>query len=242
MININDFPDEVLEFIFSHLPPYSDLENCNLVCKRWHQIVHGTKFFRKLLCSFHNFSLTDPIGVKRLTTINFHKNLGEYKLYWKPLKQVNEITPLNCPDGQPPRRFSHASVVYNDSMYIFGGGSSTSTTFNDLWRFDLSKRQWKRLQSVGTYPSPKACSTMVYHKEILILFGGWRYLIASLSLLNCIFPISLFIFAIRHPPSYPPYQSWRLFDELHVYDLKENRWTALSPLESPPPMVSLSTN
>ncbi len=46
-------------------------------------------------------------------------------------------------------------------------------------------------------------------------------------------------FAYRHPPSYPPYQSWRLFDELHVYDLKENRWTLFTPLEGPPPMVSI---
>ncbi|KAG4078474.1 hypothetical protein HA402_009186 [Bradysia odoriphaga] len=196
MLNINDCPDEVLEFIFGHLPPYQDLENCKLVCKRWHQIVHG---------------------VKRHTTINFHKNLGEYKLFWKPLNRANDVaSPLNCPDS-PPRRFSHASVVHNDSMYIFGGGSSTSTTFNDLWRFDLSKREWTRFQSVGRYPSPKACSTMVYHKEKLILFGGWR-----------------------HPPSYPPYQSWRLFDELHVYDLKENRWSLMTPLEGPPPMTGHS--
>lgn len=66
------------------------------------------------------------------------------------MNQANEITTLNHPDG-PPRRFSHASVVYKDSMYIFGGGSSTSTTFNDLWRFDLSKRQWIRLQSVNYF-------------------------------------------------------------------------------------------
>lgn len=183
MINLNDCPDEVLEFIFTHLPPYNDLENCKLVCKRWHQIIHGTEFFIHFLVSSTFFFLLPSItsckylGVKRHTTINFHKNLGEYKLYWKPLNQANEISPLNCPDG-PPRRFSHASVVHKDSMYIFGGGSTTSTTFNDLWRFDLSKRQWIRLQSVGTYPSPKACSTMVYYKEKLILFGGWRYSLA----------------------------------------------------------------
>lgn len=148
-------------------------------------------FFDKLLCASSAFKIffssINLLGVKRHTTINFHKNLGEYKLYWKPLNQGNE-TPLNCPDG-PPRRFSHASVVYKDSMYIFGGGSSTSTTFNDLWRFDLSKRQWIRLQSVGTYPSPKACSTMVYYKEKLILFGGWRYLRILLSLLIFIYKI-----------------------------------------------------
>lgn len=173
MININEFPDEILEFIMGHLPPYKDLQNCKLVCKRWHQIVHSKQ--RKIFL-FRLFDIKKnhlPLGVKRHTQISFHKNLAEYKLYWKPLIVTNEIP--SSSHLVPPQRFSHASVVHQDSMYIFGGGSSTSTTFNDLWRFDLSKRQWVRLLSVGTYPSPKACSSMVYYKEKLVLFGGWRY-------------------------------------------------------------------
>lgn len=38
--------------------------------------------------------------------------------------------------------FSH-SAVYDDaslSMYVFGGCTSASTTFNDLWRLDLTDR------------------------------------------------------------------------------------------------------
>lgn len=37
--HINMLPDEMLEFILTYLPPYMDLENCSLVCKRWHDIV-----------------------------------------------------------------------------------------------------------------------------------------------------------------------------------------------------------
>uniref|UniRef100_A0A1A9VQV5 Uncharacterized protein n=1 Tax=Glossina austeni TaxID=7395 RepID=A0A1A9VQV5_GLOAU len=44
---------------------------------------------------------------------------------------------------------------YGNYMYVFGGGSSSDTTFNDLWRFDLSKMHWERPFSMGTYPSPK---------------------------------------------------------------------------------------
>lgn len=39
--NINDLPDEVLEFIFGHMPPYKDLESCALVCKRWTIVVRS---------------------------------------------------------------------------------------------------------------------------------------------------------------------------------------------------------
>lgn len=34
--SVEDLPDEVLEFILRFLPPYKDLQNCMLVCKRWH--------------------------------------------------------------------------------------------------------------------------------------------------------------------------------------------------------------
>lgn len=60
-------------------------------------------------------------------------------------------------------------------MYIFGGCTSTSTTFNDMWRLDLNKRQWVRPLTMGTYPSPKACASLVCYKEALILFGGWTH-------------------------------------------------------------------
>lgn len=37
--SLNMLPDEILEFIFTYLPPYGDLEHCSLVCKRWQLIV-----------------------------------------------------------------------------------------------------------------------------------------------------------------------------------------------------------
>ena len=65
--------------------------------------------------------------------------------------------------------------VTENSMYVFGGCTSTSTTFNDLWRLDLNKRQWIRPLTMGTYPSPKACASLVCYKDALILFGGWTH-------------------------------------------------------------------
>lgn len=39
--DINELPDELLEFIFGHMPPYKDLQSCALVCKRWTDIVRS---------------------------------------------------------------------------------------------------------------------------------------------------------------------------------------------------------
>lgn len=71
------------------------------------------------------------------------------------------------------KRYSHSAVVHENSMYVFGGCAFSMTTFNDLWRLDLSKRQWVRPLTMGTYPSPKACSTMVCYKDFL---GNIMYL------------------------------------------------------------------
>lgn len=42
--SINDLPDEVIEFVLSFVPPYKDLHDCMLVCKRW-RINVLSKFF-----------------------------------------------------------------------------------------------------------------------------------------------------------------------------------------------------
>lgn len=147
--------------------------------------------------------------VRRHTTLNFHKGLVDFRLCWKPL---NHAVPPTIAG-----RYSHSAIVHENSMFVFGGGSSTETTFNDLWRFDLSCRKWIRPISMGTYPSPKACATMVCYKNNLILFGGWR-----------------------HPSTFPPYQPWRLFDELHSYSIEENKWLAVTTLDGPPPMTGHS--
>lgn len=144
--------------------------------------------------------------------MNFQKGIADFRLRWKPLK-TNDIGPTIA------GRYSHATVVQNNSMYVFGGGSSTNTTFNDLWRFDLSKREWVRPKSMGMYPSPKACATMVNYNNWLVLFGGWR-----------------------HPSSYPPYQPWRLFDEVHLYNMTDNSWTELPSVDGPPPMTGHSAS
>jgi F-box protein 42 len=112
----------------------------------------------------------------------------------------------------PAGRFSHCSVVVKSEMFVFGGASSTVTTFNDLWKFDLSSREWIRPISMGSYPSPKAYATMVGYKDTLILLGGWR-----------------------HSSAHSPYQTCSLFEELHIYNITENRWIAHNSLNNSPP-------
>lgn len=188
---MEDLPEEVLEFILSLIPPYKDLHDCLLVSKRWRRCV---------------------LNVVKTRQRNLSKAISEFDIAWQsviPVAMAPTIT----------KRYSHAAVVHDNSMYVFGGCTCSMTTFNDLWRLDLSKRQWVRPLTMGTYPSPKACCTMVCYKDSLVLFGGWT-----------------------HPASYPLHQTWHLFNELHVYDIIGNKWNCINTENSPPPTAGHSVS
>lgn len=136
--------------------------------------------------------------------------IGEFKILWKNVTPVDMLPTIT-------KRFSHAACVLDNSMYIFGGCTTNATAFNDLWRFCLSKRQWIRPLATGTYPVPKAYTSMVCYKNSLILFGGWTY---------------------PSPSQY--YQSVTMFNEIHVYNVTTNRWVLVNATNSPPPMAGHS--
>ncbi|XP_063241748.1 F-box only protein 42 isoform X2 [Bacillus rossius redtenbacheri] len=110
-------------------------------------------------------------------------------------------------------------IVKNNCMYVFGGCTPTGSTFNDLWCLNLNTRQWERPLTVGSYPSPKAYTTLVSHRQQLILFGGWT-----------------------HPSPFPLHQPWKLFNELHVYDVPSGRWSSVATPLSPPALAGHSAS
>lgn len=177
-VDINDLPDEILEYIIKLVSPYQDFRSCSRVSQRW----------RNLCLIACNSKL-----------LAFHNQISEGELLWKGV--LTEQSPDNV-----SRRHSH-SAVYNDkylSMFIFGGCTASSSTFNDLLQFDLSNRTWIRPRAMGSYPSPKALATLVTNDDILLLFGGWT-----------------------HPSVYPLHQTWKLFSELHIFNLLESKWTQI---------------
>ncbi|XP_026726926.1 F-box only protein 42 [Trichoplusia ni] len=186
---IEDLPDEVLEFILGFLPPYKDLQNCMIVCKRWYNCAQN---------------------VLHKTSIKLIKAVGEFNILWKNIAATDMVPTIT-------KRFSHAACVLENNMYIFGGCTTNATSFNDLWRFDLSVRQWVRPLATGTYPVPKAYTSMVHYKDGLIVFGGWTY---------------------PSPSQY--YQNVTMFNEIHFYCVNTNKWILLNATNSPPPMAGHS--
>lgn len=188
---IDDLPDELLEYILSLIPPYKDLRQCKLVSKRWCRAIRNV--------IEHNEA-------------HFRKAVSFGALFWSLWTKEHWMPTIN-------KRHSHSACTYENSMYVFGGCTSTCTTFNDLWRLDLDTRTWVRPITLGSYPSPKASATMLYYKKSFILFGGWS-----------------------HPSRFPLHQQWKLFNELHVYSIEKNRWNVINTLETPPPMSAHSAS
>lgn len=196
---ITDLPDEVLTYILSLVSPYEDLHHCSQVCHQWRHCSKQVVAQRKK---------------------NFLKAVSNLKLIWQQEQEKSENSSIIS------KRYSH-SAVYDEtdnipSLFVFGGCTSTSSTYNDLWQLDPTTRQWTRSLATGTYPSPKACATLVKSRPgELMLFGGWS-----------------------HPSPYPLHQAWRLFNELHSYDIREKRWTLIFPASNlkPPTMAGHSAS
>lgn len=119
----------------------------------------------------------------------------------------------------PTQRHSHSSTILNQKLYVFGGLSGTSTSYNDLWALDLNTKKWSRPATTGTYPSPKAAATLLTYKNNLILYGGYS-----------------------HPYSYPFNQQVNFFDEFHIYDTKTNFWSHKVFSQDSPKLAGHSTS
>lgn len=149
-------------------------------------------------------------GVFHQTATKLTKAIGQFNILWDNISASDLGYTIT-------KRFSHAACVYENNMYVFGGCTTNATSFNDLWKFDLTKRQWVRPLATGTYPVPKAYTSMVPYKDSLIVFGGWTY------------------------PSLSQYYTHiTMFNEIHFYDVSTNKWVLMNATNSPPPMAGHS--
>ena len=127
---------------------------------------------------------------------NFRECFDNGKINWKQFEFENS-------KHSPSQRHSHSSCRIKNSIYVFGGLSSTSTAYNDLWLFDLNSKIWSRPNTNGSYPSPKAAATMISHNNKLFLYGGYS-----------------------HPYSYL-HQQVSFFDEFHVFCTENSQWNQI---------------
>jgi hypothetical protein len=73
-------------------------------------------------------------GLRLINSTTFNDCFQMGNIVWKQYEQKTS----------PTQRHSHSCCHINDRMYLFGGLSGTSTSYNDLWFLDLNNKQWQR--------------------------------------------------------------------------------------------------
>jgi len=97
-------------------------------------------------------------------------------------------TQLTLPtDKSVESRYRHEMTLYENSLFIFGGGNGTNTelTLETLPYFDLKNRRWELCETIGhtvknsmshtvkfKFPSPRRCHIICRYKDFVFLLGG----------------------------------------------------------------------
>ncbi|KDO24144.1 hypothetical protein SPRG_10571 [Saprolegnia parasitica CBS 223.65] len=73
----------------------------------------------------------------------------------------------------PPHRYRHTAVIYEDSMFVFGGVDKAHSRFNDLQRLDLVTNTWSEVYTSGYVPSSRTFHRAVVVTNRMYLLGGY---------------------------------------------------------------------
>lgn len=70
-------------------------------------------------------------------------------------------------------RDGHSAVIYEKSMFIFGGFEYSSSLFsNEIFEFSFETNTWKSVQTEGTMPSPRDFHASCVIDNKMYIFGG----------------------------------------------------------------------
>ncbi|KAE8221498.1 hypothetical protein CF319_g5154 [Tilletia indica] len=82
---------------------------------------------------------------------------------WEPIRPANDVL--------PPRRTGHASVMYKDCIYVFGG-TDGQYHYNDTWCYSVTRNEWTELSCIGYIPVPREGHSACLVDDVMYVFGG----------------------------------------------------------------------
>lgn len=88
-----------------------------------------------------------------------------------------KLAPANLPQDLPPARYSSNMIVYQQSIFLFGGRGTGDNILTDLYRYDVVNNRWATLFPVN-FNIPFGTASMVgmnlaLTRWGLIRFGGY---------------------------------------------------------------------
>lgn len=76
-------------------------------------------------------------------------------------------------ENQPSVRTDHSCIMYEASLYIFGGFDARSR-FQDLHQYNIDDREWVEIPPEGNTPMGRFGHSAVVCKSGMFVFGGWN--------------------------------------------------------------------
>lgn len=74
---------------------------------------------------------------------------------------------------KPSPRYRHSCVVFNGSLFIFGGVDKSQKRFNDLHEFNIQHKEWSFKNTGGEIPSQRTFHTALAHENCMFILGGF---------------------------------------------------------------------
>ena len=79
--------------------------------------------------------------------------------------------------GAPSPRNEACGAIVGHSLYVFGGSveaeqGGQGASCDELWRFDLTSREWERLDGLRNAPTPRCASGCAVNGTRLYVYGG----------------------------------------------------------------------
>ena len=201
MVEISCIPEELLELILSHLSVVFELQTASQVCKLWRK--HCLSLFRFRLQTFHSQSQKGHFVWRKCGEKDLKTPLHFMPKHVKVRRSVDLLS-------APSPRVKHGAAFYGNTIYIYGGETSSTTSFfNDMLGFNVLDQKWQKISVQGTPPTPRSTFSLTQFEDNLIVTGGF-----ILSRITSIRPIDQF------------------YDDIHIYNITQNMWYKVGNLES----------
>ena len=156
----------------------------------------------------------EVISYLTMHTANYYEQRNEIILFggYSDGKMLNKIFRYNIRTNEiktqkaqneeniPQARIGHASFIFQNYLYIFGGSIQDGNLLNDLWKLDLSNFSWEIVLQNNQFnekdllvPSPRSGHSLLHindEDKYVYIFGGkvghflegndlWQYDISS---------------------------------------------------------------
>lgn len=76
---------------------------------------------------------------------------------------------------RPTNRRGHSAVIYNNSMYIYGGFEDFRGSSNQLWEYQLANQRWELRNlssSSASHPEPRHSHSSIVYGDSMYVYGG----------------------------------------------------------------------